>query len=193
MNFKRHKVQLGHFDGLPSFIEPLVSRVTSRVTPHFIPVELCCLDYRPERGAAIDPHIDDCWLWGEQLLTLNLLSHTTLTFSTTHTTTPASYNPSNIDHTPSPSHDPAPVLVQIETLLPRRSLVVVEGSARYHWEHSIQRHHVTSHRVAVTLRELASEFLPGGKSYKALGKSILEAAASFSGHPTNLHRTFTPE
>ena len=189
VNFKRHKLQLGNFDGLPSFIKPLLSRMPAQVAAHFIPVELCCLDYRPKKGAAIRPHVDDCWLWGEQLLTINLLSHTTLTFSTTYTTAPASHNPSNVDHIFSPLHSAASVLVQIEVLLPRRSLVVVEGSARYQWEHSIQRHHVVSRRVAVTLRELADEFLPGGKSYKAMGKSILEIAASFNGHPTNPHRT----
>eukprot|EP01066_Platyproteum_vivax_P017942 Platyproteum_vivax@DN7459_c0_g1_i10.p1 len=40
------------------------------------------MEYTPERGSAIDPHFDDFWLWGERLLTLNLLTNTTLTFST---------------------------------------------------------------------------------------------------------------
>lgn len=30
----------------------------------FRPVEQCNLDYSPERGSAIDPHLDDAWLWG---------------------------------------------------------------------------------------------------------------------------------
>lgn len=47
----------------------------------FMPVELCNLDYSPERGSAIDPHMDDDWIWGERLVTLNLLSPTYLTFS----------------------------------------------------------------------------------------------------------------
>lgn len=50
----------------------------------FKPVELCNLDYSPARGSGIDPHRDDSWLWGERLVTLNLLSHTVLTFSSSH-------------------------------------------------------------------------------------------------------------
>lgn len=193
VNFKKKKVQLGRFDGLPSFIESLVSRMTSQVEAlaHFVPVELCCLDYSPERGAAIDPHMDDSWLWGEQLVTLNLISSTTLTFSTPtqSSTTNANHTSSNSDHTSLST--PMPVAIQV--FLPRRSVVLVEGNARHHWEHSIQRSHVTSRRVAVTIRELTREFLPGGESYETIGKSILETAASYSGHPTNLHRTIIPK
>ena len=127
----------------------------------FEPVELCNLDYRPERGAAIDPHMDDTWVWGERLVTLNLLSDTILTFTT--------------DTTPH----------RVEIHMPRRSLVIVRGMARYHWQHSIQRRHVTSRRVAVTLRELSEEFLPGGQSYETLGKNLLATAALYTGHPVN--------
>lgn len=131
----------------------------------FSPVELCNLDYRPEKGAAIDPHLDDSWLWGERLVTLNLLSDTTLTFSTQNST-------------PSP-------YVEVEIFMPRYSLVVVSGSARYQWQHSIRREHVTSRRVAVTVRELSREFLPGGNSYLPMGKTILQTAALYAGLPTN--------
>ena len=131
----------------------------------FVPVELCNLDYRAERGAAIDPHVDDSWLWGHRLVTLNLLSDTILTFTTQ-------------DHTPSRT-------IQVDVFLPRYSLVVVSGEARCQWQHSIQRQHITSRRVAVTLRELSEEFRPGGESYVPQGKAILEAAALYSGLPTN--------
>uniref|UniRef100_K7F0I8 Alpha-ketoglutarate-dependent dioxygenase AlkB-like domain-containing protein n=1 Tax=Pelodiscus sinensis TaxID=13735 RepID=K7F0I8_PELSI len=47
----------------------------------FFPVEQCNLDYLPERGSAIDPHFDDWWLWGERLVSLNLLSKTVLSMS----------------------------------------------------------------------------------------------------------------
>lgn len=129
----------------------------------FIPVELCNLDYAPERGAAIDPHMDDSWLWGRRLLTLNLLSDTILTFS-------------------NPTHSS---LIQVEILMPRYSLIVVSGTARSQWQHGVQRAHVTSRRVGMTLRELSDEFLPGGSSYVPLGRSILETAAHYCGQPTN--------
>ena len=85
VNFKRQKVKLGSFNGLPPFSEGLVKRMQQSDEMEelrgFTPVELCNLDYSPERGAAIDPHMDDNWIWGERLVTLNLLSSTYLTFS----------------------------------------------------------------------------------------------------------------
>lgn len=47
----------------------------------FFPVELCNLEYVPERGSAIVPHLDDSWLWGERLVLLNLESETKMTFT----------------------------------------------------------------------------------------------------------------
>ncbi len=189
-------MQLGLFDGLPHFIQPIVARMNSSVLAlkDFIPVELCCLDYRPERGAAIDPHTDDCWIWGEKLVTLNLLSDTILTFSTPHTTPTDNTVPPTLekhassDTTPS-SHE-APPTVVVEVLLPRLSLVTVEGPVRHNWQHSIKREHITKRRVAITLRELACDFLSGG-SHEATGRDILAKAAHFNGHPINLNRNTT--
>lgn len=170
MNFKKRKLKLGTFSGLPAFSEPLVERMRREVEglADFTPVELCNLDYRPERGACIEPHLDDSWLWGERLVTVNLLSPTILTF--THTP-PSSPSPSHSSHI----HIP---------LLPR-SLVVVQGPARHTWLHSVQRNHIIARRVGITLRELANEFHPGGKEEES-GRNILEVARRFSGHPTSI-------
>ena len=43
-------------------------------------IEQCAMDYSPERGSSIDPHIDDCWIWGERIVQLNLLADCVLTF-----------------------------------------------------------------------------------------------------------------
>ena len=45
----------------------------------FQTVEQCTLEYNPERGASIDPHIDDCWIWGERIVTVNVISDSILT------------------------------------------------------------------------------------------------------------------
>lgn len=165
MNFKRQRVKLGDFCGLPPFSEALVKRLLLQESlADFQPVELCNLDYRPERGASIDPHLDDSWLWGERLVTLNLLSDTILTF-----TTPTNFTPK----------------AQVEICMPQRSLIIVSGSARYQWQHSIQRRHVTARRIAVTFRELSAAFQPEGASYAPMGKLILDMAALYTGKPTN--------
>merc|ERR1719354_118037 len=85
VNFKRKKVKLGNFNGLPSYSEFLVTRLKSLQSScklsTFRPVELCNLEYRSERGSSIDAHVDDTWMWGEQLVTVNLLSATILTLT----------------------------------------------------------------------------------------------------------------
>ena len=165
VNFKHQKIKIGAFDGLPHFSKLIVHRVCTsyKEFKDFSPVELCNLDYNPQRGSSIDPHIDDNWLWGERLVTLNLLAHTILTFT-------------------KPSLDSTSIL---NVPLPRRSLVIVEGSARHDWQHSIQCKHLSSRRVAVTLRELSSDFLPGGCHYETIGKKLMEIATRYDGNPVN--------
>ncbi|XP_072834370.2 alpha-ketoglutarate-dependent dioxygenase alkB homolog 4 isoform X1 [Pogona vitticeps] len=82
VNFKKRKLKAGGFSGLPSFSQEIVARMRLySVLRDFSPVEQCNLDYGPERGSAIDPHWDDWWLWGEHLVSLNLLSATVLSMS----------------------------------------------------------------------------------------------------------------
>lgn len=178
VNFKRQKVKLGSFDGLPPFSEWLVRRMQRDVEElrDFTSVELCNLDYSPERGSAIDPHMDDGWIWGERLVTLNMLSHTYLTFSPAPLHTPPSCSHNN--STPQTS-------LQIHVPLPQRSLVIVQGSSRYHWQHSIRREHIHSRRLATTLRELTADFKPGGSFYDSAGREILRTASNFQGTPVN--------
>lgn len=123
----------------------------------FIPVELCNLEYSPDRGSAIDPHFDDFWIWGDRLVTLNLLSDSILSMT-------------------SEEHPD----VDIQLPLKRRSLIVIFGAARQLWKHAIHREHITSRRLAVTLRELSEEFLPGGRG-EQIGAELLKTALTFSG------------
>lgn len=179
----------------------------------FSPVEQCNLDYSPERGSAIDPHLDDWWLWGERLVSVNLLSETVLSMSCDLEETlqlfPACQNetvhgpessavsqgchPTNLAPTEGlrnastwsvdcsshsrwvPSKE---VIVAIH--LPRRSLIVLYGQARYSWKHAIYRSHIKSRRICITFRELSAEFRQGGKQ-EELGKKLLERALRFRG------------
>ena len=43
-------------------------------------------------GACINPHIDDCWIWGERIVQLNLMSDTYLTLVPFEATEPIRYN-----------------------------------------------------------------------------------------------------
>ena len=105
----------------------------------FVPVEQCNLKYDPERGASIDPHLDDEWLWGPRLISINLASNTILTLTPT---------------------DELNEMKDYEILLPlaRRSLIILEDDSRYKWLHSIKCSHINSTRLVMTLRELSKEF-----------------------------------
>lgn len=131
----------------------------------FYPVEQCNLEYSPERGSAIDPHLDDSWLWGERLVTLNLLSDTAITMS--------------LDQG---WGDMEPGEVRVSINMPRRALFVLYSEARHRWKHAIHREHIHSRRVCSTFRELSAEFLHGGKQEK-VGSQLLDIASSFKGVP----------
>ncbi|CAG5870973.1 unnamed protein product [Menidia menidia] len=167
VNFKKKKVRVGAFSGLPALSQNLVLRMQQDPRlADFQPVEQCNLDYHPQRGSAIDPHLDDSWLWGERLVTLNMLSDTTLTMSL---------------------EQGLPGLglageVRVSVRLPRRALVVLHGEARHRWKHAIHREDIRARRVCSTYRELSAEFLTGGQRAE-LGAQLLGTALSFQGAP----------
>jgi len=158
VNFKRQKVKMASFIGLPLYTKDILTRFKNQFTvlSNFNPVEVCNLDYSPERGSSIDPHVDDSWLWGERLLTLNYLSSTRLTL--TH---------------------PVISSTEVVIVLEPRSLLVLAAEARHVWLHAIKRSDVTSRRVATTWRELSGQFAPGGPSFEAVGRQLLHTACTY--------------
>ncbi|XP_023217459.1 alpha-ketoglutarate-dependent dioxygenase alkB homolog 4-like [Centruroides sculpturatus] len=155
VNFKKKKVKIGNFQGFPHFVSFLAKRFEEiPLLRDFVPVELCNLEYVPERGSSIDRHLDDSWLWGERLVTINLLSNTVMTLSPVSESPPCS---------------------SIFVPLYRRSLLVLHAEARIRWYHAIHRKHVDSRRLAMTFRELSKEFLPGGEE-EEMGKLLLSCA-----------------
>ncbi|XP_028322955.1 alpha-ketoglutarate-dependent dioxygenase alkB homolog 4 [Gouania willdenowi] len=168
VNFKKRKVRVGDFSGLPMLSHKLVLRMQREpILAHFEPVEQCNLDYHPERGSAIDAHLDDSWLWGERLVTINMLSDTTLTMSVDEGLPEAGLMGA----------------VHVAVQLPRRSLVVLFGEARHRWKHAIHREDIHDRRVCSTYRELSAEFLPGGEQAN-LGTKLLEVASRYQGAPS---------
>ncbi|XP_054765943.1 alpha-ketoglutarate-dependent dioxygenase alkB homolog 4-like [Lytechinus pictus] len=187
-NFKRRKVKQGGFTGLPTFSKPLVSRM-NRLPElgDFLPVEQCHLEYTPDRGSAIDLHFDDFWLWGNRLVTINLLSDTSLLLKY-ETDTSCHGAPGDSGTNCHNRHDKHNVGSQQEEWLvhellipmPRKSLIILSDDARYKWKHAIPREAILARRIAVTLRELATDFLPGGRD-EALGQELLDIALTYDG------------
>lgn len=140
ISFIRRKVSVGTFGGFPHFAINLFNRMQRNhpeVMDDFVPVEFCILEYKPERGSYIRPHFDDKWAWGDRLVTVNLLSETTLRLTREFNIPP----------------------YEIAIRMPARSLLVIQGEARYDWQHSINKYDIKSRRIAMTWREFSEEII----------------------------------
>lgn len=147
VSFLKRKASVGNFGGFPDFAVDLFARMLcnhSKLLQDFVPVEFCILEYTPSRGSYIRPHYDDFWIWGDRLITVNLLSDTILRLTKEF-------------HVP-----PYEIFIR----MPARSLVVIQGEARYEWYHGINRYDIKSRRVAMTWREFGQEILEDD-SYKS--------------------------
>jgi len=206
-NFNKRKAKVGqNFAGFPScskFLQDRFSRVP--LLEGYKTVEQCSIEYRPETGASIEPHIDDCWIWGERVVQVNLLSPTYLTltpFPFNKAGNSSKYNLSDVSTYPkvvdnnsvvfnpfldktenctpfdlsAQSMFPENSVVKIP--LPPRSLLVMYGQSRYSWEHMVLRSDISQRRVVIAYRELTPPYLPGGKE-EGVGREILDKAALF--------------
>ncbi|KAI6241497.1 hypothetical protein M3Y99_00307700 [Aphelenchoides fujianensis] len=117
---------------------------------HYEPFELCNLEYENERQSAIELHQDDMWIWGNRLISLNLISDSVMTFESQERN----------------------ALVFVP--MPRRSLLFFCDDARYQWKHGIFPHHIEKRRIALTMREAGVEFQEGGELHEKFGKELLE-------------------
>lgn len=74
------KLKHGDFRGFPEYSRFVQERFKNMpLMTDFQTVEQCTLEYDPTKGASIDPHIDDCWIWGERVVTVNCLGTSVLT------------------------------------------------------------------------------------------------------------------
>ncbi|CAG9760452.1 unnamed protein product [Ceutorhynchus assimilis] len=157
-NFKGRKLHLGDFKGFPSFTKFVQDKFRQvPILQDFQTIEQCSLEYDPERGASIDPHVDDCWVWGERIVTVNLLSDSVLLM--TPNQYPKKYNLDLVESYPKivgnrVASNVSDMLdidkVQDEIVLvpmPKKSLLVMYGSARYDYEHRILRDDIVERRV----------------------------------------------
>ncbi|RXG68684.1 Alpha-ketoglutarate-dependent dioxygenase alkB-like protein 4 [Armadillidium vulgare] len=204
-NFKKRKVTPEAFEGYPNFTKFIQDRFkTLNLLNSFETVEQCSLEYTPERGSSIDPHIDDCWIWGERIPTLSLLADSFLTL-TKFTGRETKYNLSDAQTYPRIVTESGlvkdfsdickefeeivsselkhteekvsyPLVIRIP--MPRRSLLVLYGTARYNYEHSILREDIKDRRVCITYREITPTFLSCGPK-AGIGKEILEKSKLF--------------
>jgi len=193
-NFKKRKAKNGSFKGFPKCTKFIQDRFqTVPLLESYHTVEQCSIEYRTETGAAIEPHIDDCWIWGERIVQLNLLSPSFLT-CTPYSGQKTKYNLHDVHSYPKIINNDEVVFnpflgrnstvpfefdnsdkddnIAVKIPLPPRSLLIMYGSARYEWEHSILREDICGRRIVIAYRELTPPYLPGGQEF-GVGKEIL--------------------
>lgn len=68
--------------------------------------------------------------------------------------------------------------VLIKIPMPNRSLIVLYGSPRYQFEHSVLRTDISSRRVCIAYREFTPMYLKNGKSFEK-SEQIFQTAKSF--------------
>jgi len=204
-NFKKRKVKLGSFQGFPFCTKFIQDRFQSVIPSlrDYRPVEQSYIEYRASTGARIDAHVDDCWIWGERIVQVNLMSDSILTFLPLNGD-PYRYNLADVSTYPKIMDEMSgqiqfnpfqpgipkidnnkPFLVEncdlkrvIRVPLPRRSLLLLYGNPRYNWEHCILRRDITSRRIVIAYRELTPTFLPNGPQ-EDMGRQILAKAQCF--------------
>jgi alkylated DNA repair protein alkB family protein 4 len=181
-NFKKKKINGKTFNGFPEFSQFAQKKLNEvKLMEDFQTIEQCAIEYRVETGACIDPHIDDCWVWGERVVSVNLLSDSVLTMSkylgppTRYNLTYVKNNGSNCNFENGGKEDFP--LVRIP--MPVRSLLVLYGPARYEWEHCIYRTDISSRRICMAYREFTPEYLEGGVHYEDVGLDVMNRAKNF--------------
>lgn len=199
-NFKKKKIVKGDFKGFPRYSKFVVDKFNELpILKDYYVIEQCSLEYDPLKGASIDPHIDDCWIWGERIVTVNVIGDTYLTMT--------KYDGDNKKYNLEQISDYPPVLNADGTLIdfrnfeqscgsylneyqncdknpvvrifmPERSLIIIYGPSRYQWEHCVLREDILSKRLCLAYREFTPPYLSGGK-HENIGKEILEFSNSY--------------
>ncbi|XP_016927592.3 alpha-ketoglutarate-dependent dioxygenase alkB homolog 4 [Drosophila suzukii] len=169
-NFKKRKLQVGSFAGFPRTTEYVQRRFDEvPLLRNFQTIEQCSLEYEPSKGASIDPHVDDCWIWGERVVTVNCLGDAVLTLTPFKVQQPGKYNLDLVSHYEKELL--APLLSEDELAkyegkvlripMPNLSLIVLYGPARYQFEHSVLREDVQERRVCIAYREFTPMYING--------------------------------
>jgi len=168
-NFKKRKLRLGTFNGFPKFSEFIQQRLREvPLLKDYQTIEQCSLEYDPSNGASIEPHIDDCWVWGERVVTVNCLEDSVLTLTRFQGT--KKYNLNCVDSykdrlIPTNSSN-LPVNSVVRVPMPQGSLIVMYGEPRYAWEHCVLREDIQKRRVCIAYREFTPNYLKTGEDYQ---------------------------
>lgn len=180
------KLAPGQFHGFPAYSAFVQERFKNvPLLAGFQTIEQCSLEYDPMKGASIDPHIDDCWIWGERVVTVNCLSDSILTLvrykgdaKKYNLPLVESYQKSLLAPLATEAELAKFQGVSVQVPMPNRSLIVLYGPARYQFEHSVLRTDIATRRVCIAYREFTPMYLENG-CHADQGHSILKTSQLF--------------
>jgi len=143
-DFENKRVQIYGYNYLnpsqpPRLIPPFLLPILEKVSKFGKFDHIIISEYLT--GVGIDPHIDRLF-WGEIIIGISLLSQCTITLTKAH--------PKQQGH---PDHD----LNSVDVCLPERSLYCLTGDARYKYTHAIDSKYITSRRISITIRSMATQ------------------------------------
>lgn len=122
----------GECRSVPAFIKPFIERMGNGSflpTSNFVPNQCNAIKYIPSENHVLGAHFDERRLSGEMIANLSLLCDATMVY-----------------------HHPASDR-RLEVKLPRRSLQVITGEARYQWTHAIPTENIHGdQRISLTFR-----------------------------------------
>jgi len=185
VNFKKKKLSVGKFEGFPILTRFVRDRLKSiPLLGDFEAVEECFLEYDAARGSHIEPHIDDCWIWGERIVTVNCIGDSVLTVTKHAPLYEQQYNIDFVEqyknHLISPLGESIADNVVIRIPMPENSILVLYGPPRYQYEHSVLREDIVSRRVAIAYREFtipyqknSHQYSEAEEIYKLCGSTLL--------------------
>ncbi|KAF8357909.1 nmad-1 [Pristionchus pacificus] len=153
VNFKHKKVKTTKFLGMPDYADMLLDKMSNydeKKLAEYIPFEMCNLEYEESRKSAIEMHQDDMWIWGNRLISINLINGSVMTMS----------------------NEKEKQLLFV--WMPHLSLLCMADTSRYSWKHGVLPHHIKGRRIALTMREAAPAFQPGGDLYEKYGKGLID-------------------
>lgn len=166
VNFKKKKLRIECFQGFSDYTKSIRKRLKDiEIIKDFFLVEECYMEYDEKRGSHIEKHIDDCWIWGERIVTLNVIGESVLCFTKHFPTYPQQYNLDCIEDYKDKmigsliSSDTIPDNILVRVPLPAQSVVVIYGIPRYLYEHALLREDIVNRRVCIAYREFAKPFL----------------------------------
>ncbi|XP_067625458.1 alpha-ketoglutarate-dependent dioxygenase alkB homolog 4 [Eurosta solidaginis] len=186
-NFRQRKLKNGIFNGFPASTRFVQERLRKEpLLSEFQTIEQCSLEYEPAKGASIDPHVDDCWIWGERVVTVNCLGDAVLTLTAFDARAMHSkYNLDLVAHYEQRLMLPLADEKEIDTFkgkvirvaMPNLSLMVMYGPARYQFEHAVLREDIKTRRVCIAYREFTPMYIDGEEILK--GKEVTQNAHKF--------------